>query len=1058
MILKSLLGKQDISNDVVGESRRTFVGFQNNNSFDILGNKQIEFIANHKYFCFIKLSEVFPTQITQLYFQLIGSTTYYDNIGLNNVGTSYFGIAAPTITINGTITRNRFAFLYEDVSEIPTVSPQYAIIIDLTELGLDNLTAEQFYSKYHRAFRKLASGKEVSGNSIGLAKSVSVGHLKAKSLLGKHKDFVEAGSSTSGTLFAYDKSANNTIRYAVRDYCANTNNFDMVDNNRYAIVLKATNSFPTLNNILIKGKGGGVNLLKYSQYINDKFIVLITYTDLDSQYFTGIVLTTNETHNLVDMKADYMVAINLTELGLDTLTAEQFYNLYNDKFDDLANGRDVALDGKLAKRILDQKDAKLLFKRVGQNYTEAEYVSGSIDTLFVPNANTRFETSFCFTRDSITTGDYVGLYVNSSGVYMVAQPYDVNKLCLSKGQMSSLAYTNMVKYKYYNIILDCSNTGKSYVDGVEVNVPNGYGFPSDTFKITRGVNVKYLKIYDNNILVRHFVPVIGGLYDLVDGGFYPATNSECLVNSHEVVVSEVGQIMSSKIGTNRFNTVDLGAFTWYYSDGIFYTIDLPINKNVNGLAFCSKYTQFVGERTSMTDKTFTLKGGSEKTVWFKDSSYTDATTFKNAIKGTLFHYETTEAKPLASFMRLEEIGGVSYVENNTIKTSEPIKLKWCGKNLFNLSERHGGYYISNKFNKSDDSVFWQYVVVRVEPNKTYTFSGFGNTGGAYTAYLNSSDPSDFNSNAWLCANNDGTHTIPNGIHYLGVCFNFGGVYEDKYPMIELSSTQTDYEPYRQKTILIGATKYNEVDLGSLTWNYVSGSTRLYSTGLTRLIKGLPYSTTIKPNIYCSKYVTSTNAVIYDQTGDKVISLDQDGNVFIRDTAYTDANALKQALQGVILKYETVDSNPKLYGINDVRDTYNVPSGIVTRRFGIVDLGTLSWNKANYGWYNTKNDIKSVSALTQLANIECNSLVVKTSQQINFGAQDGIAVDQNKHIQIRDSRLVDKTSQEVKALLSGVMLVYELETPTTEQHEICKQYYPQGRIEIDDVVEINGGYE
>ena len=98
-------------------------------------------------------------------------------------------------------------------------------------------------------------------------------------------------------------------------------------------------------------------------------------------------------------------------------------------------------------------------------------------------------------------------------------------------------------------------------------------------------------------------------------------------------------------------------------------------------------------------------------------------------------------------------------------------------------------------------------------------------------------------------------------------------------------------------------KIGVVDLGTLNWSYNSGDTRFYSNGITDSVKKMPYSTTIKPNILCSKYETSTNAVIYAQTGNKVISIEADGYILLRDTTYTSSSDLKNSLNGVLLFYE-----------------------------------------------------------------------------------------------------------------------------------------------------------
>lgn len=121
-----------------------------------------------------------------------------------------------------------------------------------------------------------------------------------------------------------------------------------------------------------------------------------------------------------------------------------------------------------------------------------------------------------------------------------------------------------------------------------------------------------------------------------------------------------------------------------------------------------------------------------------------------------------------------------------------------------------------------------------------------------------------------------------------------------------------------------------------------------------------------------------------------------------------------------------------------------PDGTKTTRIGVVDLGTQSWASASYGWYITLSDIKPVSSLYTKGNIICSKYPVGTSNDVNMGGVYGIALDQNKHIQLRDSSLSGMTGQQVAAALSGVYLYYELEEPTTSQVDS----FPEN-IEVDD---------
>lgn len=133
----------------------------------------------------------------------------------------------------------------------------------------------------------------------------------------------------------------------------------------------------------------------------------------------------------------------------------------------------------------------------------------------------------------------------------------------------------------------------------------------------------------------------------------------------------------------------------------------------------------------------------------------------------------------------------------------------------------------------------------------------------------------------------------------------------------------------------------------------------------------------------------------------------------------------------------LDSNNNLYYDGDTYES----NGTVTRRYGIVDLGTLDYERDtsydNPFFYATIDDIGRVSPIKPKINIFCSEkyLVVDSTSMKSFGA----SADNNtickeigasrKKILIRDDSYTD--AQAFKTAMSGIYLVYELATPTTE---------------------------
>lgn len=113
---------------------------------------------------------------------------------------------------------------------------------------------------------------------------------------------------------------------------------------------------------------------------------------------------------------------------------------------------------------------------------------------------------------------------------------------------------------------------------------------------------------------------------------------------------------------------------------------------------------------------------------------------------------------------------------------------------------------------------------------------------------------------------------------------------------------------------------NSVDLGTLTWTAGGGiSSQTVFIASSRKICGqkLSYNSAIASNILCSKYLAKSQNEVWSDAAPVGIATNAtiDGYVYVNDTAYTDATAFKQAMQGVILYYEL--ANPIVTDISDL---------------------------------------------------------------------------------------------------------------------------------------------
>lgn len=134
---------------------------------------------------------------------------------------------------------------------------------------------------------------------------------------------------------------------------------------------------------------------------------------------------------------------------------------------------------------------------------------------------------------------------------------------------------------------------------------------------------------------------------------------------------------------------------------------------------------------------------------------------------------------------------------------------------------------------------------------------------------------------------------------------------------------------------------------------------------------------------------------------------------------------------------TLRGIPKLDASNNLYydgDTY-ASDGSVTRKYGIVDLGTLTWT------YNSTSGIFSTSGITNDAPIVtppydnrargaiCSKYCPDTQFAINTNMTDKTWLRLTGQLYIKDTAYTDSAT--FKTAMSGVYLVYELATPTTE---------------------------
>lgn len=152
----------------------------------------------------------------------------------------------------------------------------------------------------------------------------------------------------------------------------------------------------------------------------------------------------------------------------------------------------------------------------------------------------------------------------------------------------------------------------------------------------------------------------------------------------------------------------------------------------------------------------------------------------------------------------------------------------------------------------------------------------------------------------------------------------------------------------------------------------------------------------------------------------------------RDGEYEAYTAHTYALDDVELRgIPKKDANNNLYYDGD---TYEA-DGTVTRKYGIVDLGTLDWQKTSgkNNLFNTRLSL-STAAYGGSNNAVCKAVCAKyvaasSTSTYSNETDKTVSFTVTGYCYIEDSAYTDAAT--FKTAMSGVYLVYELATPTTE---------------------------
>ena len=269
--------------------------------------------------------------------------------------------------------------------------------------------------------------------------------------------------------------------------------------------------------------------------------------------------------------------------------------------------------------------------------------------------------------------------------------------------------------------------------------------------------------------------------------------------------------------------------------------------------------------------------------------------------------------PIITFEPIQAGSGTpSPVNERPISGYDKVEALSCGKNI--IQGMITGYNIGSNGVISADTDY-SLCYARVKVNQKYTISD-GASQSVYAFYLEKpkANATSYNGSRSVITNHTFTSPI-NGYVAFRITINYGTAqleegeaattYEAPNKTTDLSESLGQTVYYAINDVRTGKTpnKGKMIDLGNLSWQYWQNNTFYANTGIS------DYAWKSDVKAWCEIYeFTGTTTGISSLTGNAECKLYYAAGqpqriLYVRDTRYTDAAALKTALTGVKFCYE-----------------------------------------------------------------------------------------------------------------------------------------------------------